>query len=178
MLLFESCIALDLPRFVFDFDIARLDKLAVGFEGCLNQSVVPADKKVSFFHYIANLHRDLEDSSADLRGEEDSVGLLNRAATPDYFFKSLSADWHGFDRCRRVDYPSFCSVGADHVKHGFKHKQSQKKTDNEEDYPVGALHFSFGSLVSRALARSKRGLMISDFVHKAASVPDQLESLH
>src|SRR5207248_11189921 len=39
VLLFESCIALELPCFVVDFDIARVDKLAVGFEGCLIPSV-------------------------------------------------------------------------------------------------------------------------------------------
>src|SRR5438132_6461703 len=36
VLLYESYIAFDLPRFVLDFDIARFHKLSVGFEGCLN----------------------------------------------------------------------------------------------------------------------------------------------
>src|SRR5439155_20485218 len=73
VLLYESYIAFDLPRFVLDFDIARFHKLSVGFEGCLNQSVVPTNEKVSFFDDVTNLHGDFEDSSIKLCGEEHSV---------------------------------------------------------------------------------------------------------
>jgi hypothetical protein len=66
-----------------------------------------------------------------LGGEEDSTGLLDRAVAADYFVKRLPADWHGFDGCRRVDYPGFFGVGTDYVKDGFKDKQAQKKADNE-----------------------------------------------
>src|SRR6266446_10997505 len=137
MLFFEGCIALDLPRFVFDFDIARFDKLLVGFERCLNQSIVPADKKVSFFDDIANLHRDLKDSSTNLCGKEDGVELLHRAAASDDFFKRLSAHRNGFHGRRRMHQASLSSVGADHVKNGHEHEQTKKATDDQEDQPVG-----------------------------------------
>jgi hypothetical protein len=116
---------------------ARCDKLAVGFEPCLNQSVVPADKKVSLFDDIANLHRDLKDSSTSLCGKEDGVELLHRAATSDDFFKRLSAHRNGFHGGRRMHEASLSSVGADHVKNSHEHEQTKKATDDQEDQPVG-----------------------------------------
>jgi hypothetical protein len=138
MLLFESCVAFKLARFVFDF--ARFDKLAVGFERCLNQSVVQADKKVSFFDDIANPHRNVEDSCSDLRGEEDGVELLQGTASSDDFFQRLSAHRNGFHGRRRMHEARLSSVRADHVKDGFKHEQTKQATDDQEDHTVGTSH--------------------------------------
>src|SRR5205823_14893248 len=97
---------------------------------CLYQSIVPADKKVSFFDAIANLHRDLKDSSTNLCGKEDGVELLHRAAAPNGFFKGLSAHRNGVHGRRRMRQAGLSSVGADHVKNGHEHEQTKQATDD------------------------------------------------
>ena len=94
--------------------------MSVRLEGGSDHPVVQADQKVTFFDDIANLHRDLEDSSINLCGQEDGVELLYRAAAPNDFLKRLFADRNGFNGRRRMHPVSLFSIGADHMKNGLK----------------------------------------------------------
>ncbi len=66
--------------------------------------------------------------------------MLHRAAAPNDFFKRLSAHRNGFHGRRRMHEASLSSVGADHVKDGFKHEQTKQATDDQEDHTVGTSH--------------------------------------
>jgi len=155
-----------------DLDPIGLDVIAVSLNGCLNQPIVASNEKVAFFHEIALLDGDLEDLSVKLRRKLDSGRLLDRAATPDDFFKRLPADRRGFDSRRRIYYPGLAGVGADYMEGGCKYEKSEQKTNDEEDYPVGTLHFWRCSSVRRSSETSDVGLFARDFSFRFPNVRD------
>ena len=136
VLLFESCIAVDLPCFVPDFDFACFDKLVIGFERCLDQPIIPPDKQISFFYDVTDLHRNFKNANIKLGSEEHSVELFYDATASDDLFKGLFSDRDGFYRGGSVQAASLSRVGGNGVKNGPEHEKTKQATDGQEDHPL------------------------------------------